>query len=144
MNPANDNRQESSNAPCGACGLIQVFAYDHISKIERPIMKMKTTTIGRIAGFAIAVILFAGATVAVNAQEKGSAKGGATRLMQLSTVKATTPITTLDYKPMSCAHCKDGVITVRTKKRPAKAKGCLAVYSPTRDDVPCETKNSAN
>jgi hypothetical protein len=31
-----------------------------------------------------------------------------------------------------------------SKKRPAKAKGCLAVYSPTRDVVSCETKNSAN
>jgi hypothetical protein len=96
-------------------------------------MKMKTTTIGRIAGFAIAVILFAGATVAVNAREKGSAKGGATRLMQLSTVKATTPITTLDYKPMSCAHCKDGVITVRdSDTRGAGARALVSGGAPTK------------
>src|SRR5438552_1955057 len=30
-----------------------------------------------------------------------------------------------------------------SKKRSAKAKGCLALYSPTGDVVPCETKNSA-
>jgi len=38
-------------------------------------MKTKITRIGRIVGFAIALNLFAGATVAVNAKEKGSTKG---------------------------------------------------------------------
>jgi hypothetical protein len=86
-------------------------------------MKTKITTTGRIVGFAIAVTLFAVTTVAGNAQEKGSAKGGATRLLQLNTPKATAPITTQDYKPMSCAQCKDAAITVRdTDTRGAGAK----------------------
>src|SRR6266540_6380001 len=100
MNPANDNRQESSNAPSGARGLSLPPAQDHISKIERPNMKTKITTTGRIVGFAIAVALFAGVTATGNAQEKGSAKGGATRLLQLNAPKATAPVTPA-YKPMS-------------------------------------------
>jgi hypothetical protein len=59
MNPANDNRHESSNAPRGARGLGLVSAHDSISKIERPNMKTKITTTGRIVGFAIAVALVA-------------------------------------------------------------------------------------
>src|ERR1051326_2050207 len=104
MNPANDNRQENSNAPCGARGLLLLSASDHISKMERPKMKTKITKIMRIVGFAIAVTLFAGATVAINAQEKGSAKGGATKLIQLNAPKATAPVTIPDYKPMTCSH----------------------------------------
>ena len=86
-------------------------------------MKTKFTTTGRIVGFAIAIALFAGATAAGNAQEKGSAKGGATKLLQLNEPKATAPIITQDYKPMSCAHCTDTAITVRdTDTRGAGAK----------------------
>jgi len=76
-------------------------------------MKTKITTTGRIIGFAIAVALFGITTVAGNAQEKGSAKGGATTLLQLNAPKAIAPATISDHKPMSCAHCRDGVITVR-------------------------------
>jgi len=133
MNPANDNRQESSNAPSGAQGLGLLFAHDHISKIERPNMKTKITTIGRIVGFAIAVALFAGVTATGNAQEKGSAKGGATRLMQLNAPKATAPVTTPDYKPMSCVRCKDTVITVRdTDTRGAGARTLVSGGAPSK------------
>ena len=96
-------------------------------------MKTKITTIGRIVGFAIAVALFAGASVAVNAQEKGSAKGGATRLMQLNSPKATAPITIPDYKLMSCANCKDSVITVRdADTRGAGARALVSGGAPTK------------
>jgi len=86
-------------------------------------MKTKITTTGRIVAFAIAVALFAGITATGNAQEKGSAKGGATKLIQLNTPKAAAPITMPDYKLMSCANCKDSVITVRdTDTRGAGAR----------------------
>ena len=95
-------------------------------------MKTKITTTGRIVGFAIAVALFAGVTVTGNAQEKGSAKGGATRLMQLNAPKATAPVTTPDYKPMSCAQCKDIVITVRdTDTRGAGARTLVSGGAPS-------------
>jgi hypothetical protein len=96
-------------------------------------MKTKITTIGRIVGFAIAVALFAGITDTGNAQEKGSAKGGATRLMQLNAPTAIAPITILDYKPMACAHCKDRVITVRdTDTRGAGARTLVSGGAPTK------------
>src|ERR1041385_5914699 len=133
MNPANDNRHESPNASSGARGLGLLSAHDDISKIERPNMKTKITTIGRIVGFAIAVALFAGVTATGKAQEKGSAKGGATRLMQLNAPTATAPVTIPDYKPMSCAQCKDTVITVRdTDTRGAAARTLVSGGAPTK------------
>ena len=133
MNPVNDNRQESSNASSGARGLSLPPAQDHISKIERPNMETKITRIGRIVGFAIAVALFAGVTATGNAQENGSAKGGATRLMQLNAPKAAALVTTPDYKPMACAHCKDRVITVRdTDTRGAGARTLVSGGAPTK------------
>jgi len=96
-------------------------------------MKTKITTIGRIVGFAIAVVLFAGVTATGNAQEKGSAKGGATRLMQLNAPKAAAPVTTPDYKPTPCAHCQDTVITVRdTDTRGAGARTLVSAGAPTK------------
>jgi hypothetical protein len=96
-------------------------------------MKTKITTIGRIIGFAIAVALFAGASVAVNAQEKGSAKGGATRLMQLNTPKVVAPVTTADFKSMPCDHCKETAITVRdTDTRGAGARALVSGGASTK------------
>jgi len=96
-------------------------------------MKTKITTTGRIVGFAIAVALFAGVTATGNAQEKGSAKGGATRLMQLNAPKAAAPVTIPDYKPMSCAHCQDTVITVRdSDTRGAGARTLVSGSAPTK------------
>jgi hypothetical protein len=133
MNPANENRRETSNAPRGARGLSLLSAHDPISNKERPNMKTKNTTTGRIAGFAIAVALFAVTTGAGSAQEKGSAKGGATMLLQLNTPKATAPITLPDYKPMACAHCKDRVITVRdSDMRGAGARTLVSGGAPTK------------
>ena len=96
-------------------------------------MKTKITTTGRIAGFAIAVALFAVTTGAGSAQEKGSAKGGATMLLQLNTPKATAPITLPDYKPMPCAHCKDRVIALRdSDTRGAGARTLVSGGAPTK------------
>src|SRR5881394_1227275 len=107
MHPANDNRQESSDALSGARGLGLASAHDDISKIERPNMKTKITTIGRIVGFAVAVALFTVSTTAANAQAKGASK-----LLQLSATKATPVAIVSDYKPISCANCKDSFVTV--------------------------------
>src|SRR5262245_41635764 len=132
MNLANNKRQENATAPRGVQRAIPLPAPDDISKIERPNMKTKITTSGRIIGFAIALTLFAGATVAGSAQEKGSARGGATKLLQLNTPKATMPVSTVDNKSMSCAHCQDIAITVRdTDTRGAGARALIAGGTPT-------------
>jgi hypothetical protein len=128
MNPANDNRHESSNAPRGAGGLTLLHAHDPISKIERPKMKTKITTIGRIVGFAIAVALSAVAATAANAQDKG-----ATKLLQLSAPKATPAAIVSDYKPMPCANCKDSFVTVPdTEIKGAGARALVTGGTPTR------------
>ena len=127
MNLANNKRQKNPSAPSGARGLIHLPAHDAISKIERPNMKTNITTVGRIVGFAIALTLFAGATVAGSAQEKGSARGGATKLVQLNTPKAIVPASIVDNNSMSCAHCQDVAITVRdTDTRGAGARTLIA------------------
>jgi len=59
-------------------------------------------TVARFTGLVIALALFAGVTGEVKAQEKGSAKGGARLLM-----RPDPPPPPSDYKPMSCAKCKD-------------------------------------
>jgi heme A synthase len=66
---------------------------------------MKTTSINpiaRLTGLTVIAVLLAFAAGEARAQEKGSAKGGASLLM-----RPTAPVTTSDYKPMSCAKCKD-------------------------------------
>jgi hypothetical protein len=128
MNPANDNRQETSNVPSGALGLNLVSARDPISKIERPNMKTKITTIGRIAGLAVAVALFIVSAAAANAQEKGAAK-----LLQLTATKATSAAIVPDYKPISCANCKDSFVTVPdTEIKGAGARTLVTHGTPTR------------
>ena len=71
---------------------------------------MKTTRINsavRFTGLLIALALFAGVAGAARGQEIGSAKGGATKLLQLSGRLVTPKSEPSDYKPMSCAKCKD-------------------------------------
>jgi hypothetical protein len=66
---------------------------------------MKTSFIknaARVAGFAVALALLTLTASEVTAQEKGSAKGGARLLLPPSPSPAPS-----DYKPMSCAKCKD-------------------------------------
>ena len=96
-------------------------------------MKTKISTTGRIIGFAIAGALFAVTIVAGNAQDKGSAKGGATKLMQLNAPKAAATVTTTDYKLMACAHCQDSAITVRdSDTRGAGARALVSGGASTR------------
>jgi hypothetical protein len=70
---------------------------------------MKTTrinTAARFTGLAIALAFFAGVAGEVRAQEKGD---GAKKLLQLSGRSITPKPEPSDYKPMSCAMCKDAL-----------------------------------
>jgi hypothetical protein len=66
---------------------------------------MKTNrinTLARLCGLTIALASFAGISGIANAQEKG-----ATKLLLLSGRWVTPKVELSDYKPMSCAKCKD-------------------------------------
>lgn len=66
---------------------------------------MKTNrinTLARLTGMTIALAVFAGIGGLANAQEKG-----ATRLLRLSGALVEPKSAPSDYKPMSCAKCKD-------------------------------------
>ena len=62
----------------------------------------RINTTARLTGMIIAVALFAGLASEVRAQEKGSARGGATQLLPATPTPAPA-----DYKPMACPKCKD-------------------------------------
>ena len=71
---------------------------------------MKTNRINplaRLSGMTIALVLFAGAAAALNAGEIQTGKGGASRLLELTGRPVTLNPEAGDYKPMSCAKCKD-------------------------------------
>jgi hypothetical protein len=66
---------------------------------------MKTTQINkaaRFAGLVIALVLFAGVASEAKAHEDYPTKGGAKLLLRPNPASAPS-----DYKPMSCAKCKD-------------------------------------
>ena len=69
---------------------------------------MKTNRINtpaRLTGMTIALALFASIGGLANAQEKG-----ATRLLRLSGTLVEPKSAPSDYKPMSCAKCKDEAV----------------------------------
>lgn len=77
---------------------------------ERERQKMKTNrinTLARLSGLTVALALFSGAAGALNAGEIPTGKGGATRLLELSGRLVTPKSEVGEYKPMSCAKCKD-------------------------------------
>ena len=91
-------------------------------------MKTNVTKIGRIAGFAFAAALLTIAAPAANAQEKG-----ATKLLQLSAPQATPVAVAAEYKPMSCANCKDSFVAVPdTEIKGAGARALVSSGTPTR------------
>jgi len=72
---------------------------------------MKTTRnnrMARLTGMTIALAWFAG-VAGVSAQE--GAKGGATKLLELSGRLVTPNSRPSDLKTMSCAKCKDGFVS---------------------------------
>ena|SRR6185437_84794 len=128
MNAANHNRYEFSSAPSGACGLCARSVPADISNLERSKMKTKITTIGRIAGLAVAVTLFTVAATAANAQEKGAAI-----LLKLNAPNATAATIAPTYAPMSCANCKDTFVAVPdTDTKGAAARVLVTGGPPTR------------
>ncbi len=91
-------------------------------------MKTNVTKIGRIAGFAFAVALLTIAATATIAQEKGASK-----LLQLSAPQATPVAVASEYKPMSCANCKDSFVAVPdTEIKGAGARALVSSGTPTR------------
>ena len=70
---------------------------------------MKAIRINRMARLA-ALALFAGM---VNVGAQNGAKGGATKLLQLSGPSIKSKAEVSDYKPMSCGKCKNEVVQVR-------------------------------
>jgi hypothetical protein len=71
---------------------------------------MKTNHINplaRLAGITMAVALFGGAAGTLNAGEIPTAKGGASKLLELTGRPVTLKSEPRDYKPMSCTNCKD-------------------------------------
>ena len=91
-------------------------------------MKTNITPIGRLGGLAVAVALFAVVATAANAQEKG-----ATKLLQLSAPQVTPVAIASEYKPMSCANCKDSFVAVPdTEIKGAGARALVSSSTPTR------------
>lgn len=71
---------------------------------------MKTqriNSLARLTGLTIALALFAGVAGGASAQETGTAKGGATKLLQLNGSLVTPKAEPDNSKPMSCAMCKN-------------------------------------
>lgn len=67
---------------------------------------MKANRIIRLAGMAVAAVLFAGLTTEVKAQN--GAKGGGIKLVELSGPQiAAKPDTSTPRQPMTCAKCKE-------------------------------------
>ena len=103
-------------------------ARDRISKIESSTMKTNITPIGRLSGLAVAVALFAVVAPAANAQEKG-----ATKLLQLSAPRSTPVAVAAEYKPMTCANCKDSFVAIPdTETKGAGARALVSSGTPTR------------
>jgi hypothetical protein len=75
---------------------------------------MKTNQINpmaRLCGLTISLALFAGMAGALQAGEIATAKGGGSRLLDLTGRPVTPRIEVNESKPMSCAKCKDGYVS---------------------------------
>lgn len=86
----------------------------------------RINTLARLCGMTLAVALFAGIAGMANAQEKGSAKGGATKLMEVTGRAATAKADPSNYTPMSCPKCKNDFVrrvdwTARGASKPVVA-----------------------
>jgi len=99
-------------------------------------MKTKRmTTLGRLCGATIALALFAGMGGIADAQDEGSAKGGATRLLELSGTLISVTSDSPQFKHMTCANCRDQVVEVRANlaTKGAGAMTLLAKGIPMRE-----------
>jgi hypothetical protein len=67
----------------------------------------RTNTLARLGGLTIAVALFGGAASTLSAGEIPTAKGGASKLLDLTGRSVTPKSEPGNNKPMSCTNCKD-------------------------------------
>ena len=67
----------------------------------------RTNTLARLGGLTIAVALFGGAAGTLSAGEIATAKGGASRLLELTGRSVTLKSEPGNHKPMSCTNCKE-------------------------------------
>jgi hypothetical protein len=85
----------------------------------------RNNRLARMTGFSLAAALLVGTAGALSANEIPTAKGGATRLLELSgTLVTAKPRTSGVVKPMSCAKCRDQYVsradgTARGANKPA-------------------------
>ena len=94
---------------------------------------MKTNHINRMArltGMTIALALFAG--MAGTAYAQNSAKGGATKLLQLNGSLVTPKSELSVSKPMACSKCKNEVVQVRDTDSKGGARALLTGALPTK------------
>lgn len=90
-------------------------------------MQMKTNRISalaRLSGLAIALALFASAGGEAKAQDTGTAKGGATKLLQPNGSLVTPKVAPDTSQPMSCPKCQDKVF----KTKDYSARGANKPY----------------
>ena len=69
---------------------------------------IRINTLAGLTGITVALTLFAGAVGELKAQN--DAKGGATKLLELSGRSTIPQAEPSDYKPMSCGTCKSEFI----------------------------------
>lgn len=92
-----------------------------------------TANLTLTAAFTLALTLFAATPFQLHAQDKGSAKGGAARLMQLTAPKPVTPPTVQAATSTNCKGCKDRKVTVRNKDyKGAGGRALLSAGAPTK------------
>jgi hypothetical protein len=84
-------------------------------------------TLARLCGMTFAAALLFGTIGALSASEIPTAKGGATKLMEL-TGRVVTKAEPSNYKPMSCAKCTDRVVEVKDNL-PTKGAGARALLA---------------
>lgn len=100
-------------------------------------LSMKTNQIsqmGRLCGAVIALALFTGISGFAYAQDTGSAKGGATKLLELSGTQISVQSQSRQLKPMMCTLCKDTVTQTKADltTQGAGAMALLAGGTPNR------------
>ena len=75
---------------------------------------MKTNrinTLARLCGLTIALAMLGGATGTLRAGEIATAKGGASKQLELTGLSLTPKSEPSNYKPMSCGNCKDEYVS---------------------------------
>lgn len=83
---------------------------------------IRINRMARLAGITVALALFAGV---MNVSAQNGAKGGATKLLQLSGRSIQPKDEVSDYKPMSCGKCKNEVVQVRDTDSKGGARALL-------------------